>query len=101
MQNVNKGELIRALQNIVNFQLAKEKVTIAESSAIFDDFMEYIVQCLSEGNKVSLASLGKFYVSEQKARSIVPPNATTPVEVPAYRVPRFRASSVLKNAVKG
>ena len=54
---------------------------------------------LVEGDKVALKGLGTFEVRERKARTGINPRTRETIEIPASKVPAFKASSTLKDAV--
>jgi len=55
---------------------------------------------LKEGNDVSIAGLGIFSAKMRNARTARNPRTGESIEVPAMRVPKFRAAKALKDAVK-
>ena len=50
-------------------------------------------------DKVALKGLGTFEVRERKARTGINPRTRETIEIPASKVPAFKASSTLKDAV--
>lgn len=65
-----------------------------------DAIIEEIVKTLKTGEEVSIAGLGTFVVKQRKARKARNPKTGETVNVPASKVPKFRAAKALKEAVK-
>lgn len=63
--------------------------------------LETIMNTLKTGAKVTLSGFGQFYAGTRSARAGVNPrNPSQRIQVPAVRVPKFRAGKRLKEAVK-
>ena len=54
---------------------------------------------LKAGGTVTLTGFGTFSVAERKARTGRNPQTGQPIDIPAARVPRFKAGKVLKESV--
>ena len=65
-----------------------------------DTIIDSIVSTLQKGEEVSIAGLGIFSAKERAARTARNPRTGEAVQVPAMRVPKFRAAKALKDAVK-
>jgi DNA-binding protein HU-beta len=65
-----------------------------------ETMLETIVKSLKKGEEVSIAGLGIFTVKQRKARQARNPRTGATVNVPAMKVPKFRAAKALKDAVK-
>lgn len=59
-----------------------------------------IAEALAAGEKVNLVGFGTFEVRERAARIARNPQTGEPVEVPATKVPAFKAGKGLKKACK-
>jgi DNA-binding protein HU-beta len=59
-----------------------------------------IVSSLTKGEEVSIAGLGIFSVKQRAAREARNPRTGEAIQVPAMKVPKFRAAKALKDAVK-
>ena len=55
---------------------------------------------LANGEKVSLTGFGTFEQRQRNARTGVDPRTGNSIEIPASKVPAFKAGAALKNAVK-
>ena len=90
---MNKADII----NKVHEQLGGTK-TDAERSV--ETVINSIVDSLKEGQEVSIAGLGIFSAKMRNARTARNPRTGEAVQVPAMRVPKFRAAKALTDAVK-
>jgi DNA-binding protein HU-beta len=63
-------------------------------------FIDGVGSALAKGDKVTLVGFGTFDVAGRKARKARNPRTGATINVPAKRVPRFRAGTALKNRVK-
>ena len=87
----------QALVELVHEKIGGTKVQAEEVvSAMFDS----IVSTLKKGGEVSIAGLGIFSVKSRAARTARNPKTGATVQVPATKVPKFRAAKALKDAVK-
>lgn len=74
--------------------------TKASAEKAVDTIVDNIVSTLQKGEEVSIAGLGIFSAKERAARTARNPRTGEAVQVPAMRVPKFRAAKALKDAVK-
>ena len=72
--------------------------TTAEQAV--EKVIEVISSSLKKGEEVSIAGLGIFSVKERAARQARNPRTGEAISVPAMKVPKFKASKHLKDAVK-
>ena len=89
---MNKTELIATVAEIA--ALSKKDAEKAVN-ATFDT----ITAALEAGEKVSLVGFGAFDVKERAARMGRNPRTKEEVEIPATRVPLFKAGKALKDTV--
>ena len=90
---MNKADLA----NSVHAKLGGTKVQAEE---IVEILISDIVGALKNGGEVSIAGLGIFSTKQRAARVARNPRTGEAVNVPAMRVPKFRAAKALKDAVK-
>lgn len=64
-----------------------------------DSLISGISKALSKGDQVTLVGFGTFAVSKRKARKGRNPQTGATINIPAAKVPRFRAGKGLKDAV--
>ncbi len=90
---MNKADII----NKIHEELG---VTKADAERMMDVFVDNLVSTLKSGDEVSIAGLGIFSAKMRNARTARNPRTGEAIEVPAMRVPKFRAAKALKDAVK-
>ena len=82
-----------------------EKVSLAsgltkkESEVAINAFLETLTDVLKAGDKISLKGFGTFEVRTREARTGRNPRTGETMEIPASKVPAFKASAALKNFV--
>jgi len=86
-----------AIVDIVHEKMGGTKVGAEQT---VDAILESIVKTLKVGGEVSIAGLGIFSVKPRAARTARNPKTGAAVQVPATKVPKFRAAKALKDAVK-
>jgi DNA-binding protein HU-beta len=86
--------------NIVDAVHAKINTTKVAAEEAVDTVVSSIVDSLKNGEEVSIAGLGIFSVKDRAARTARNPRTGEPVQIPAMKVPKFRAAKALKEAVK-
>ncbi len=74
--------------------------TKAQAEEIVDMIISSIVSTLKSGDEVSIAGLGIFSTKTRAARQARNPRTGESIQVPAMRVPKFRAAKALKDAVR-
>ena len=89
---MNKAELINAVAAATEFS---KKDAEAAVTATF----EAITAALQEGDKVQLVGFGSFEVKKRAARVGRNPKTNATIEIPASKVPVFKAGKALKDAV--
>ena len=89
---MNKAELVAQVAK--DSDLSKE----AAEKAV-DSTFKNIEKALSGGDTVRIVGFGNFQVAHRKASTGRNPRTGAAVEIPASRVPKFRAGKALKEAV--
>jgi DNA-binding protein HU-beta len=89
---MKKTELITAVA-------AKSGMTKKDVEKTLAAVIDTLTEALVKGDKVTLAGLGAFEIKIREARMARNPKTKEPIEVPATRVPVFKASTALKEAV--
>lgn len=90
---MNKKELVKVVSEMT--EKSQKSVTEVVDAVFFG-----IAESLSKGNDVNIPNFGKFITTEVEEREARNPKDGSSVVVPAHRKLKFKASSVLKNAVK-
>lgn len=91
---MNKADIVGKVHEV----LGSSK---ADAERAVEKIIESIVGSLKQGQEVSIAGLGIFSAKMRPARTGRNPRTGESIEVPAMRVPKFRAAKALKDAVKG
>ena len=95
---MNKADLASKL-----WELHSQKgvdVSKKHAEEIVDFVFDSIADCLKKGEEVSIAGFGTFAAKQRKARTARNPRTGEAVQVPAMKVPKFKAGKGLKDAVK-
>ena len=89
---MNKTDLIAAVS--VSAGLSKK-----DTERVLNAAIDAITANLSKGEKVQLSGFGTFEVKAREARVGRNPHTKESIEIPATRVPTFKASKALKDNV--
>ncbi|MBD3258924.1 hypothetical protein GF377_10855 [candidate division GN15 bacterium] len=90
---MTKDEMIAKMAD--NSGISKKEATQALTA-----FMDGVTEQLQKGEKVSFAGFGTFAVSNRKARTGRNPQTGETINIPASKVPVFRAGKNLKDALR-
>ena len=91
---MNKAELIAAVAQ-------KTSLSKKDSEAAVNATLESITASLETGEKVQLVGFGSFEVKSRAARVGRNPKTKAPIEIPASKIPVFKAGKVLKDSISG
>ncbi len=78
---------------------ARSSLSKADVAAALGALTSSIADALAEGETVTVAGFGKFTVRTRAARQGRNPRTGEPVDVPAARVPSFKAAKALRDAL--
>ncbi|WP_232695650.1 HU family DNA-binding protein [Brevibacillus daliensis] len=90
---MNKTELIAKVAETA-------ELTKKDAGQVVDAVFSAITGALQEGDKVQLMGFGTFEVRERAARKGRNPQSGEEIEIPASKLPAFKAGKELKEAVK-
>ena len=90
---MNKNELITKIA-------AETGLSKKDSEKALSATLNAITDALKAGDKVQLVGFGTFEVRERPARTGRNPQTNATIEIPASKVPAFKAGAALKTAVK-
>ena len=90
---MNKTELINAVAE--SSDLSKK-----DAGKAVDAVFETVMDTLGESEKVQIIGFGTFEVRDRAARKGRNPQTGEEIQIPASKVPAFRAGKALKDAVK-
>ena len=91
---MTKAELVGKLAN-------KSKLSRKQAVDVVNAMTQSISDSLATGNKVEIRGFGSFHIRERNARIAHNPRSREIVEVPAKRVPFFKAGNDLRKVVDG
>ena len=74
--------------------------TKADAERAVETIIDTITNCLKNGEEVSVAGLGIFEAKTRAGRTGRNPRTGETIQIKSMRVPKFRASKTLKDAVK-
>jgi DNA-binding protein HU-beta len=89
---MNKGELIEAVASAAD-------LTRADATKAVEAFIDSVTRALKKGDQVAIVGFGSFSVKSRAARQGRNPKTGAPIDIPASRVPGFKAGKGLKDAV--
>ena len=89
---MNKTEMISAIAD-------KTGLTKKDAEKALKAFTDTVAEELAKGGKVQLVGFGTFEVRDRAAKKSINPATKQPIEVPAKKVPAFKAGRALKDAV--
>ena len=87
-------------QDLVAKIAASADVTKKAANLALNAVIDGITIALEKGDKVSLVGFGTFNVNQRKARTGVNPQTKAKINIPARKVPVFKAGKKLKDAVR-
>jgi DNA-binding protein HU-beta len=89
---MNKSELIDAVA-------ASSDLPKAQASRAVDAMIDVISRALRGGDQVTIVGFGTFLVRERDARTGRNPRTGETIQIPASKMPSFKAGKGLKDAV--
>ena len=89
---MTKAELVEKVSDQIN-------LTKKQTEVVVNTVFQSITDSLSEGRKVELRGFGSFRVRARNARTGRNPKSGAQVDVPAKRVPFFKAGKELRELV--
>ena len=91
---MTKAELVERVAGQIN-------LTKKQTEVVVNTVFQSITESLSTGKKVELRGFGSFRVRNRNARVGRNPKSGTKVDVPAKKVPFFKAGKELRELVDG
>lgn len=89
---MNKADLVTAVAE-------KTGISKKDSEKAVNAAFDAITEALAAGDKVQLVGFGAFEAKERNARIGRNPKTKEEIQIPASRVPAFKAGKALKDAV--
>ncbi len=89
---MNKTELIAAAAE-------SSGMTKKDTERVLNAAIDTIISALTQGEKVQISGFGSFETKHREARTGRNPRTRESIEIPATRIPAFKASKALKDTV--
>jgi len=89
----NKMDLVEKVASTIG-------CTKADGERAVEAVIDSITDCLKRGEEVSIAGLGIFEAKTRAGRMGRNPRTGETIQIKAMKVPKFRASKTLKDAIK-
>ncbi len=89
---MNKAELVSSIAEKTGFSKK-------DSEKAIEAFVNSVIETLERGDKVQLIGFGTFEVRARAARTGRDPRTNRPINIPACKVPAFKAGKAFKDAV--
>lgn len=90
---MTKADFVAAVGREADVSKATAEKVVNSSTAV-------LTKLLKKGDRLALPGFGTFSVSKRKARIGRNPQTGKEIKIPAAKVPKFKAGSLLKGAVK-
>jgi DNA-binding protein HU-beta len=85
---MNKTELIAAIAD-------ESGLSKADAKKALDGYLSAVAKELKSGGKVTLVGHGTYQVIEKSARTGINPKTKESIQIPAKKVVKFKAASIL------
>ncbi len=89
---MNKNDLVDAVA-------AGTGISKSDGAHAVDAMLESIAGALKDGDEVRLPGFGTFSVAQRKASKGRNPRTGEPIQIPASKLPKFKAGKILKEAL--
>lgn len=87
-------------KDLINVVAEKTGMTKKDSGLVVESVFDAIKETLSKGEKVQIIGFGTFEVRDRVARKGHNPQTGEEIDIPATRVPAFKAGKALKDTVR-
>lgn len=87
-------------EEMIEMMAENSGITKKQAGEALQAFMDGVTKQLKKGDKVSFAGFGTFAVSKRKARTGRNPQTGAAIQIPATKVPVFKAGKNLKQAIR-
>ena len=85
--------------DLVNSIAEKAGLSKADAEKALKAFTDAVTDAMKAGEKVSLVGFGTFSVGERAARTGQNPQTGAKINIPAAKVPKFKAGKALKDSI--
>ncbi len=87
-------------KDLIDKIASSASLTKKQAAAAVDSMLDSVTAALKSGDTVLLTGFGKFEVRTRAARTGINPKTLEKINLPASKVPAFKAGKALKVAVK-
>ena len=85
--------------DLINIVAIRTNLTKHQTKIVVDSFINTITESLSKGTYIDIRGFGSFRIRERNARIGINPKSGQRINIPAKKVPYFRAGKSLKLSV--
>ena len=85
--------------DLVNTIAEKAGLSKADAEKALKAFTDAVTDAMKAGEKVSLVGFGTFSVGQRAARTGQNPQTGAKINIPAAKVPKFKAGKALKDSI--
>ena len=93
------GELLTAAEELEE-EKKRQAAARAAAERALNSFTASITDVLKQGGKITLPGFGTFLTSNRSARKGRNPRTGEEIDIPAVRIPKFKAGKGLKDAIR-
>ncbi len=86
--------------DLIDKVAVEAKIPRAAAERALNSFTASITEVLKKGDKMTLPGFGTFLVSNRSARKGRNPRTGQEIDIPAVRIPKFKAGKGLKDAIR-
>jgi DNA-binding protein HU-beta len=86
--------------DLINKVAKEAKIPRAAAERAVNSFTASITEVLKQGDKITLPGFGTFLTSNRSARKGRNPRTGQEIDIPAVRIPKFKAGKGLKDSVR-
>jgi DNA-binding protein HU-beta len=86
--------------DLIDKVAVEAKIPRAAAERALNSFTASITEVLKKGDKMTLPGFGTFLVSNRLARKGRNPRTGQEIDIPAVRIPKFKAGKGLKDAIR-
>ena len=94
-----RGNIYMNKTELISIAAENSGMTKKDAERVINAALEAIAASLVKGEKVQVSGFGTFETKDREARVGRNPHTKQAIEIPATRVPSFKASKALKDTV--
>lgn len=84
---------------LVNSIVEKSELSKSDAEKAIKAFVDTVTEVLQQGDKIAMVGFGTFSVGDRAARVGKNPQTGEAINIPAAKVPKFKAGKALKEAI--